>query len=116
MAKIVSPLITNNKVLLKAVGYVAGNIGTYNGISVIVTGPDGPQSTTVFKSTGAQGSFFTDLAMVQMHVLYSQDGGGQSVGAGSSIINPSGGGMQDGAVTYDQSIFNYIQDFYAANG
>lgn len=115
-ANLVSPLITNNKVLLKCVGYVKGSIGTYNGISVIVTGPDGPQSTTVFKSTGSIGNFFTDLSMVQLHVLYSQDGNGQGVGAGTSLINPSGGGVSDGNVTYDQSIFNYIADFYAANG
>lgn len=116
MPNIVSPLITNNKVLVKLPGYVKGSLASYAGISVNVTGPDGPQSNTLFKSTGATSGFFTDLAMVQMHVIYAQDGNGQSVGAGSALINPSGGGVSDGNVTYDQSVFNYIADFYATNG
>lgn len=116
MAQIVSPLITGNPVLIKATGYVKGSIGTYNGIFVISSGPNGQQVNQQFKSTGAGSGFWMDWAMVDAHTKYSQNASGQGAAVGSPQHNPGGGGTAKGNVTIDQSVYNYIMDYYAANG
>lgn len=114
MATVVTPLITPNQVHVVATGYVKGDLGSYAGLTVSSNGQDGPQISTTFHSTGAVSGFFIDLQMVQMHTLYSRRAFGQAISAGSHVAPK--GGVQEGGVTWDQSVFDYIADFFAANG
>ena len=110
-----APLITPNPVKISLPGYTKGSLGTYAGVLVSSSGPNGPNVAVTFHSTAAGANFFTDMAQAQLYTTYSADAFGQSVSALNAQHAPGGNAVQVGGVTFDHSVFDYLNDYFNAN-